>query len=107
MLSGLKNFAIRKVIVHVAENKKLNAATNLLAVIPVILWALLNNNTDWTKLLAGDLGEIARLIVPVGAAVILWFTGKFSWLKSWIPTLNEILTEAGKELAEQPPQAKK
>jgi hypothetical protein len=106
MFNGLKNFAIRRVLRHVADNPKLNQATNLLALIPVMITAALTVDADWMKLFSGDVHEIVRVAVPVLTAALLWVCGKATWLKQWLPVAEDIIAEAGRELEKAKPTAK-
>ncbi len=108
MFKGLKNFAINRIVRHVAENPSLNRATNILALVPVILLAALNGNADWILMSQccdkpGSLAEVVRVVGLVAAAVLLWFCGKFTWLKQWLPVAEDIIKEAEREVAKQPP----
>jgi hypothetical protein len=101
MFSGLKNFAIDKILRHVADNAKLNLWTNWIA---VALLAALGANANW-MLIVGyfshqtpqGLHEIIRVAVAVITALLLYLTGKFPWLKQWLPVAEDILQEAAKE----------
>jgi hypothetical protein len=108
MLNGLKNFAIDKVLRHVAGNKKLNGATNILALVPIILIAALNGGANWMLLLKccevpGSEVELVRVLGLVAVAALLWFCGKFKWLEQWLPVVEEVIEEAEKEVAVKPP----
>lgn len=105
MLNGIKDFAINKILRHVAENPKLDNATNLLALIPPVIYAALGSNTDWMQLVeATPAGAAARLKLSgvVVSTVLLYFTGKFPFLKSWLPVADEIIKEA--ETPAEPPK---
>lgn len=113
MFSGLKNFAINRVARHVADNPKLNQATNLLALIPVMIGAALTAQADWMLMFQccdkpGSLAEVVRIVGCVIVAVLLWLCGKFTWLRQWLPVAEDIVAEAGRELDRRPaaPKAK-
>lgn len=104
MFSGLKNFAINRILRHVAENPKLNKATNLLALVPVVILAAVNGGANWALLFQcctkqGSMAELMRVVGLVVVAALLWFTGKFPWLNSWLPVAQEIIEEAKAESA--------
>lgn len=108
MFKGLKNFAINRIVRHIAENPSLNRATNILALVPVILLAALNGNADWVLMFQccekpSSLAEVVRVVGLVVAAVLLWFCGKFTWLKQWLPVAEEIIKEAEREVEKKPP----
>jgi hypothetical protein len=110
MLNGIKNFAISKVVRHVADNSRLNATTNGLA-IATILYAALQANANWMLMFQccaapGSLQEIVRVAAAIIVALLLFLCGKFPGLKQWLPVAQEIITEAQKEAA-APPAAKK
>ncbi|MEN6585979.1 MAG: hypothetical protein ABFE02_08065 [Sulfuricella sp.] len=110
MLNGLKNFAINRVAKHVADNPTLNKATNLLALIPVMIGAALLNNADWMLMFQccekpGSLAEVVRIAGCVIVAALLWLCGKFTWLKRWLPVAEDIIAEARRELGQQPKAA--
>jgi hypothetical protein len=110
VLTKLKNFAINKVLRHVADDPKLNRATNLLALVPVVLLAALNGGADWILLSqccdkAGSLAEVVRVVGLVVVAVLLWFSGKSPWLKQWLPTVEDIIQEVEREIQASPPGA--
>ncbi len=110
MLNGLKNFAINRVMRHVADNPKLNQATNLLALIPVAIGAAMTANADWMLMFQccekpGSLAEVVRIAGCAIVAVLLWLCGKFTWLRRWLPVAEDIIAEAQRELGEQPKTA--
>lgn len=106
MFNGLKNFAINKVLRHVADNARLNATTNWIA---VIIMAALGVNANWILLISyfqhptpEALKELVRVAGTIAGATLLYFVGKFPGLKDWLPVANDILAEAEKELRSAP-----
>ena len=106
MLNGLKNFAINRVLRHVADNAKLNVTTNILA---VVITAALAIDANWVLLISylsaptpEGLHELIRVSSSVIAAVLLYLVGKFPGLKGWLPVAQDVLAEAGKELEVKP-----
>lgn len=102
MFGGLKSFAINKILRHIADNPKLNKATNFLAIIPAVITAVLAIHPNWDLTLQccvkpGSLGEVTRLSGAAIVAVLLWFCGKFPGLKGLLPVVNDIIQEAEKE----------
>ena len=100
MFDGVKNFAVEKVLRHVAGDQKLDAATNVLAIIPPIALALANSGADWVKLANGDPKQLALVGGVVVATALLWLTGKFPGLKEWLPVAEEVIAEAEAEAGE-------
>jgi len=103
-MNALKNFAIDKILRHVAVNPKLNAATNWLALVPVVLLAALNNQADWMSMVQccakpGSLAEVLRVGGLVASAGVLWLCGKWPGLAGWKPVADAIIAEAQKEIS--------
>jgi len=108
MLDNIKNFTIDKVLRHVAENRTLNGATNVLALVPVAILTALHGGADWSLMLQccskpGSFQEIVRVTGLVAVAVLLWFCGKAPWLKQWLPVVEDIVAEAQREALAHPP----
>lgn len=109
MFSGLKNFAINRVLKHVAGNAKLNRATNAISaavLLAVAITAALDSKADWMLMFQccsapGSLHEVIRIAGAVIVAFLLFFVGKFPGLKSLLPVAQDIIAEAEREL-EQP-----
>ena len=104
MLNGLKNFAIKKVLRHVADNPKLNTATNRLALIPAVILAVLAINPDFGLVLqccskAGSLVEALKIGSCAASTVFMFACGKLRWLANWAPIADAIIGEAQKEIA--------
>lgn len=102
MLSGIKNFAIDAVLRRIADNPKLDHATNVLAVIPVMIGAATTGQANWVLMLGccsapASLHEVVRVVGLVVSAALLWCCGKCTWLKSWLPVVDEVIQEAEKE----------
>ena len=106
MLNGVKNFAIDKVLRHVADNAKLNATTNGLA-LAAVLYAIIQANANWMLMFQccaapGSLQEVVRVAAGALVALLLFLTGKFPGLKQWLPVAQEIIGEAEKEAVAAP-----
>lgn len=104
MLNGLKNFAINRILKHVAENPRWNHATNLLGVIPAVIYAALDAQANWSLMFQccskqGSLAEVLKIGGIVVLAACLYACGQFPWLKQWLPIAQEIVAEAQKEIA--------
>ena len=105
MLNGLKNFAVNRVLRHVADNAKLNAGTNVLAVgwlLYQVINSALDANANWALIFQccraqGSLAEVLRIVGVVLVAVLLWLCGKFPGLKQWLPVAQDVIQEAEKE----------
>ena len=109
MLNGIKNFAVEKVLRHVADNPKLNVATNWLSFLPVLIYAALNNHANWMLLIgyfnhptAAGFAEVLRVAGILAVALLLWLTGKFPGLKDWLPVLLDVVQQAEKDAAAAP-----
>lgn len=102
MLQGLKVFALKRVVLHIAHNEKLNKATNILAVLPLIALAVYQSGADWGLALKccsapGSLHEAIVMAGAAAAALFLWFCGKFPFLKNLAPVIRDIIAEAEKD----------
>lgn len=91
----MKNDLINRILRHLADNPRLNRATNWLAVVPVVIAAALNGGADWALILSccDDLAarrEVFRVAGLVVSAVALWGCGKMRFLQSWLPEKKEM-----------------
>ena len=90
----MKNDLINRILRHLADNPRLNRATNWAAVVPVVIAAALNGSADWALILSccDDLAarrEVFRVGGLVVSAVALWGCGKMRFLQSWLPATEE------------------
>ncbi|GEM_PF-5408048 len=106
MLTGVKDFVINRVLRQIADNAKLNAWTNWIA---VALTAAIAAKANWVVIIAyfshptpAGLEEVLRVSGVMVGAVLLFLTGKFPGLKAWLPVAEDIIVEAEKEAVTKP-----
>jgi len=103
MLSGIKNFAINRVLRKIADSARLNVWTNWIA---AAIAAAIAANANWVLLLQyrtpAGIHELLRVAGVMAAAVLMYLTGKFPGLKAWLPVVEDVIQEAEKESAQSP-----
>ena len=88
--------------------RALDHTTNGIA-ISLVIYGVLNAGVNWSLVVAcissvctpdGKV-ELVKLIGAAIGALLMYYTGKFPFLKAWLPTVDDVVKEVEKDVEQQ------